>query len=69
VELDGTGGAGARGGAWEVLLFGKFGPDLAAAALLVASVAMVEIFFFPISQIREGSGFGGGAVGLSAEDE
>jgi hypothetical protein len=30
---------------------------------------MVEIFFFPISQIREGSGFGGGAVGLSAEDE
>jgi hypothetical protein len=69
-ELDGAGGAGARGGAWEALLFGGFGEDLAAAPLLAALVARVEIFFFPILQIHKRSGFdNGGAVVLSAGDE
>ena len=70
IELDGADGAGAKGGPWETLLFGGLGEDLAAAPLLAALVARVEILFFPISQIHERSGFsGGGAVVLSAGDE
>jgi hypothetical protein len=46
-----------------MLLFRGFGEDMAAAPLLAALVARVEIFFFPISQIHERSGFdGGGAI-------
>jgi hypothetical protein len=67
-ELDGAGGVGARGGAWEALLFVGFGEDLAAPPLLAA--ARVEIFFFTILQIHDRSGFGGGSiVVLSAGDE
>ena len=53
VELDGAGGARAGGGTSGAPLFDGFGEVLAAAPLLAALVARVELFFFTIFRSKE----------------
>jgi hypothetical protein len=53
VELDGAGGAGAGGGTYGAPLFDGFREVLAAAPLLAALVARVELFFFTIFRSKE----------------
>jgi hypothetical protein len=63
IELDGAGGAGAGGGAFEALPFGREEEDLAAAPPLVELAAAARFFFFTIARSGCNSS-GGGAVAV-----
>jgi hypothetical protein len=67
IELDGAGGAGAGGGAFEALPFGREEEDLAAAPPLVELAAAAGFFFFTIVRSDEDWKSSGGGAAMAKE--
>jgi hypothetical protein len=67
IELDGAGGAGAGGGAFGALPFGREEEDLAAAPPLVELAAAVGFLFFTIVGSEEDWESCGGGAAMAKE--